>query len=414
MKLIGIGHNMAITYEDIKQANELVKASEIVHTPFLYSRRLSMATQANIHIKYENLQRTNSFKVRGALVKIESLTEAERVAGIVALSAGNHAQAVAYHAQRLGIKATIVMPSTTPFVKIEQTEAFGARVVLEGETLADCQRVTEELIASEGLVLVHPFDDEKVIAGQGTVAIEMLEAIPDLDILVVPIGGGGLISGMAIAAKAIKPDIELIGVEAGLYPTMRNALNGITAEYHGQTLAEGIAVKNVVKRTVELVREHVSSIIVVEEDEIEQAVNQLLLNLKNVAEGAGAVGIAAIMQQPERFKGKNVGILITGGNIDSRMLASILSRELERSSRIINLRLEIPDRPGVLAEITALTGKLSVNILNVSHKRTFLDVPAKGASLDLMLETRDAQHVTEITEAIKGIGYKVTRLESKS
>lgn len=405
---------MTVTFNDIKQANELIKNSTIVRTPFLYSRRLSNETDASVHIKYENLQRTNSFKVRGALNKINSLTQTERDAGIVALSAGNHAQAVAYHAQRLGIAATIVMPATTPFVKIEQTKAYGAKVVLEGETLADCQKVTDELIATEGLTLVHPFDDDKVIAGQGTIAIEMLEDIPNLDVLVVPVGGGGLIAGMAIAAKAIKPDIEIIGVEAGLYPTMRNALNGITAECHGQTLAEGIAVKNVAKRTVDIVREYISSIIVVEEDEIEQAVNQLLLNLKNVAEGAGAVGLAAIMQQPERFKGKNVGIVITGGNIDSRMLASILSRELERSSRIINLRLEIPDRPGVLAEISALTGKLGVNILNVSHKRTFLDVPAKGASLDLMLETRDAKHVTEIIEAIKGIGYKVIRLESKS
>lgn len=405
---------VTVTFEDIKQANELVKNSTIVKTPFLHSRRLSNQTKAKIYIKYENLQRTNSFKARGALVKIESLTAAERKIGIVALSAGNHAQAVAYHAQRLGIAATIVMPATTPFVKIEQTEAFGARVVLDGETLADCQKVTNELIASEGLILVHPFDDDLVIAGQGTIGIEMLEEVPDLDVLVVPIGGGGLISGISIAAKAIKPDIEIIGVEAGLYPTMRNALNGIKVDCHGHTLAEGIAVKNVVSRTVDIVREHVSSIIVVEEDEIEQAVNQLLTTLKNVAEGAGAVGLAAIMQQKERFKGKNVGLVITGGNIDSRMLASILFRELERSSRIINLRIKISDRPGVLAEISALTGELGANILEVIHRRTFLDVPAKGASLDIMLETRDKQHAIGIISAIKSAGYEVVQLASKA
>ncbi len=405
---------MGVTFDDIKHAAKMVEKSALVRTPFLYSRRLSEKAEARIHLKYENLQRTNSFKARGALIKLDSLTEAERKAGIVALSAGNHAQAVAYHAQKMGIAATIVMPSTTPFVKVEQTESYGARVVLEGQTLADCREVTNQLIENEGLTLVHPFDDDRIIAGAGTVGLEMLDDVADLDILVVPIGGGGLISGIAIAAKAINPDIEIIGVEAGLYPTMRNALNGITVDCHGQTLAEGIAVKNVVKRTVDIVREHVSSIIVVEEDEIEQAVNQLLTIIKSVAEGAGAVGLAAIMQQKSRFKGKNIGLVITGGSIDSRILASILFRELERSSRIINLRIEIADQPGVLAEISALTGSMGANILDVSHKRTFLDVPAKGASLDMMLETRDSRHAEKIIIAIRSAGYKVIRLESKA
>ena len=409
-----MGDVMAVTFDDIKQAAKMIDNSTLVRTPFLYSRRLSEPAEARIHLKYENLQRTNSFKARGALIKLDSLTEAERKGGIVALSAGNHAQAVAYHAQRMGITATIVMPATTPFVKIEQTESYGARVVLDGQSLADCQKVTNQLIEEEGLTLVHPFDDDRIIAGAGTVALEMLNDVPDLDILVVPVGGGGLISGMAIAAKAINPDIEIIGVEAGLYPTMRNALNGITVDCHGQTLAEGIAVKNVVKRTVDIVRELVSSIIVVEEDEIEQAVNQLLTIIKSVSEGAGAVGLAAIMQQKSRFKGKNIGLVITGGSIDSRILASILFRELERSSRIINLRIEIADQPGVLAEISALTGNLGANILDVSHRRTFLDVPAKGASLDLMLETRDSRHADRIVEAIRAAGYKVIKLESKA
>ncbi|NRA88645.1 MAG: threonine ammonia-lyase [Rhizobiales bacterium] len=405
---------MTVTFEDIKQAKILVDDSSLVRTPFMFSRRLSSQTGANIYIKYENLQRTNSFKSRGAFVKLVSLTQEERDAGIIALSAGNHAQAVAYHSERMGIKATIVMPTTTPFIKVEQSEAYGARVVLRGETLVECEVATNELMEKERLTLVHPFDDDKVIAGQGTIAIEMLEDVPNLDTIVVPVGGGGLIAGIAVAAKAMKPDIEIIGVEPGIYPTMRNALNGIIVDCHGHTLAEGIAVKNVVKRTVDIVREHVSSIIVVEEDEIEQAVNQLIINLKNVAEGAGAVGLAAVMQQKQRFKDKNVGIVISGGNIDSRILASILFRELERSNRIINLRVEVFDKPGVLAEISTLTGDMGANILDVSHKRSFLDVPAKGALLDLTLETRDAQHASEIITAIKLAGYKVTNLEMKA
>jgi threonine dehydratase len=368
--------------------------------------KLSALTGADVRIKYENLQVTNSFKERGALNKLTALDLAARERGVIAMSAGNHAQAVAYHAMRLAIPATIVMPVTTPFVKVEATEACGAEIVLEGETVAESQVRAEAIARERGLTFVHPYDDPKVIAGQGTIALEMLEEAPDLDLLVFPIGGGGLIAGNAIAARAKKPEIEIIGAEAALYPSFWNALTGEQRPLGGPTLAEGIAVKNVGVLTLPIVRELVAEIILVNEGHLEQAVNAFLTLQKTMAEGAGAAGLAAMLARPERFRGRKVGLVLCGGNIDPRILASVMVRELERDDRIISFRLTIPDRPGVLGVIATRLGQLGANILEVEHRRLFLDVPAKGAKLDVTVEARDAAHGEEIFQALEREGYQ--------
>jgi threonine dehydratase len=372
--------------------------------------RLSALTGAEVFVKYENLQVTNSFKDRGALVKLSALTADERKRGIVAMSAGNHAQAVAYHAARLGIPATIVMPVTTPAVKVAATRSHGAEVVLEGESVADAQVACERLMRERSLTLVHPYDDPLIIAGQGTIALEMLEDVPDLDTLVIPIGGGGLISGNAIAARGIKPNIEIVGAEAALYPSMWNAIAGENREIGGPTLAEGIAVKNVGKLTLPIIRQLVSEIILVDEARLEQSVNAYLTLQKTMAEGAGAAGLAALLTKPKRFAGKRVGLILCGGNIDPRILASIMVRELERENQIVSFRLIIPDRPGMLGQIATRLGELGANILEVEHKRLFLDVPAKGTSLDVTVETRDSRHAAEILSAFSADGYVVQPL----
>ena len=386
-------------------------AGQVVRTPMLAAPRLSALTGAEVFVKYENLQVTNSFKDRGALVKLSSLTEAERNRGIVAMSAGNHAQAVAYHAARLGIPATIVMPVTTPFVKVSATRSHGADVVLHGETIADSQVACEELQSARGLTLVHPYDDVHVIAGQGTIALEMLEDVPDLDMLVIPVGGGGLIAGNAVAARGVNPKIKIIGAEAALYPSMWNALKGEQRPIGGATLAEGIAVKNVGALTLPIVRALVSDIVLVGESHIERAVNIYLTRQKTMAEGAGAAGLAAMLAEPDRFRGKRVGLILCGGNIDPRILASVMVRELERASQIVSFRLTIPDRPGVLGAIATRLGALGANILEVAHKRLFLDVPAKGAKLDVTIETRDAAHAQDIIEALAADGYAPQAIE---
>jgi threonine dehydratase len=321
------------------------------------------------------------------------------------MSAGNHAQAVAYHAARLDIPATIVMPVTTPFVKVEATRAHGAEVVLEGETVEEAFMRAQAIARERGLTLVHPFDDPLVIAGQGTIALEMLEEVPDLDTLVVPIGGGGLISGNAIAARARNAAIDIVGVEAALYPSFWNALSGESRPLGGSTLAEGIAVKNVGVLTLPIVRELVSEIVLVDEAHLERAVNAYLTLQKTMAEGAGAAGLAAMLAKPERFRGRKVGLILCGGNIDPRILASIMVRELEREQRIVAFRLTIPDRPGVLGQIATRLGRLGANILEVEHRRLFLDVPAKGAKLDVTVETRDRAHGQEIFEALAREGF---------
>jgi threonine dehydratase len=399
-----------ITLHDIKAARQTI-AGHVLRTPMLPAPRLSDLTGARVYVKYENLQVTNSFKERGALTKLSSLSAEERKRGVIAMSAGNHAQAVAYHAARLSIPATIVMPEPTPFVKIAATEAHGAAVVLEGETIAEGHARADQLARERGLAWVHPYDDAHVIAGQGTVALEMLEDVAGLEVLIVPIGGGGLISGMAIAAKAVKSDIELIGVECSTFPSMWNALHGANRPIGGPTLAEGIAVKNAGALTLPIVRALVSDIVLVDEAHLERAVNAYMTLQKSMAEGAGAAGLAAMIASPERFHGKTVGLVLTGGNIDPRILASIMVRELEREDRIVSFRLTIPDRPGVLGVIATRLGTLGANILAVDHKRLFLDVPAKGARLDVTMETRDRAHGDVIFAELEADGYAPQRIE---
>jgi threonine dehydratase len=402
---------LTISIKDIEAARGII-AGVVPRTPMLPAPKLSALTGAKVFVKYENLQVTNSFKDRGALVKLSSLSEAERARGVIAMSAGNHAQAVAYHAARLGIPAIIVMPVTTPFVKVAATRSHGAEVVLHGESIADAQSRCEEIQAERGLTLVHPYDDLRIMAGQGTIALEMLEEVPDLDMLVIPIGGGGLIAGNAIAAKAAKPSIEVVGTEAALYPSVWNALKGKTLPIGGPTLAEGIAVKNVGKLTLPIIRELVSDVILANEAQLERAVNAYLTLQKTMAEGAGAAGLAAMLAEPARFRGKRVGLILCGGSIDPRILASIMVRELDRDSRIVSFRLTIPDRPGVLGAIATSLGELGANILEVDHRRLFLDVPAKGAKLDVTIETRDAAHADEIFAAMAANGYQPARIDT--
>jgi len=402
---------MTITLADVEAARQTI-ADRVVRTPMLAAPKLSALTGASVYVKYENLQVTNSFKERGAVNKLASLSAAERARGVIAMSAGNHAQAVAYHAELLGIPATIVMPVTTPFVKVQATRAYGAAVVLDGETIADAQVRAETIARERELCFVHPYDDPLVMAGQGTIALEMLEEASDLDMLVIPIGGGGLISGNAVAARAKKPTIEIIGAEAALYPSFWNALRGDALPLGGPTLAEGIAVKNVGKLALPIVRELVADIVLVDEQNLERAANAYLTLQKTMAEGAGAAGLAAMLAKPERFRGRKVGLILCGGNIDPRVLASIMVRELERDDRIVSFRLTIPDRPGVLGYIATRLGELGVNILEVDHHRLFLDVPAKGAKLDITVETRDRAHVQEILALLEAEGFQPVRIEA--
>ncbi|QGZ33107.1 threonine ammonia-lyase [Stappia indica] len=401
---------MQVSLETITQAARLIQGA-VMRTPCLPAPKLSLLTGADVFVKYENLQVTNAFKERGALVKLSSLSPSERKRGVIAMSAGNHAQAVAYHAARLGIPATIVMPEPTPFVKVAATRGYGARVVLAGEVLADAQAEAERIADEEGLVWVHPYDDPAIISGQGTIALEMLEDQPDLDCLVVPVGGGGLISGMAIAAKAQKPGIEVVGVEAALYPSMLGALRGEAVTCSGATLAEGIAVKNVGRLTLEIVRQTVDDILLVDEATLERAVNAYLTRQKTMAEGAGAAGLAGLLAYPERFKGKRVGLVLCGGNIDPRLLSSIMVRELAREGRLLSIRITTADRPGILGEISTLIGRLGGNILEVSHHRLFLNVPAKGTTLDVTMETHDPEHAARILSALEKAGHSVCPLD---
>lgn len=402
---------MAVTFKDIENARTVL-AGNVVRTPLIRADKLSDITGADIYVKFENLQVTSSFKDRGAYNKMSSLTDAEKALGVIAMSAGNHAQAVAYHAKRLGIPATIVMPETTPSTKVERTRAHGAHVILSGETLAESQVTAEALVKDKGYLLIHPYDDDKVIAGQGTIAIEMLEDQPDLDVMVVPIGGGGIIGGTAIAAKHIKPDLEVLGVEVKLYPSMYHALRGQPAKCGGSTLAEGIAVKNVTERTIAIAKQYVDDVRLVGESDIERAVMAYLTHQKTLAEGAGAAGLAAVFADPGHFRGRKVGLILCGGNIDPRILASIILRELEREHRIVNLRIQIDDRPGVLGRIATLLGQLGANILEVSHRRMFLDVPAKGAELEIMVESRDGPHADEIVARIEAEGFSTRVLDA--
>ncbi len=386
-------------------------AGAIIHTPFIPAPRLSRFTGADVWVKYENLQATASFKERGALVKLLSLNAEERARGVITMSAGNHAQAVAYHAQRLGIASTIVMPRPTPFVKVAATRGFGARVILEGETLADCEQTAHRIIAETGAVLVHPYDDPHIIRGQGTIALEILAGQPRLDALLVPVGGGGLIAGIALAVKALSATTEIIGVETELYPSMRAALRGEHPTIGGETLAEGIAVKNSGALTLEAVRSSVDDMVLVSETAIEQAVALYLMLQKTMAEGAGAAPLAAMLADPGRFRGRKVGLILSGGNIDPRLASSIMVRELARNGQMLAIRIRISDRPGVLAEISRIIGAHGGNILEVFHHRTMLSVPPKGASVDVTMETQDSAHAEEIVTALNTCGFVVERLE---
>ena len=365
---------MTVSFENITAAAAEI-AGAVVRTPTVHSGALSAALGAEIYLKLEVLQRTGSFKDRGALVKLLSLTDKQRKKGVIAISAGNHAQGVAYHAQRLGIPATIVMPEATPFNKITRTEAFGARVLLHGETVNAAEPYALELAKTDSLTLVHPYDDDKIVAGQGTIALEMLADIDDLDVIVVPIGGGGVIAGIATAAKAISPKIEIIGVEAEQYPSMYESLRGLAPTARGNTIAEGIAITTPGSTAREVVGRLVDDILLVSEFAIETAILTMLESSNVLAEGAGAAPLAALMENRDRFQGRKIGLVICGGNIDSRLLASVLMRGLVRTGRIIRLRVTITDRPGALAQVAQLISSIGGDIVEIAHQRLFQDVP---------------------------------------
>ena len=398
--------DIAVTFDDVMRAAEVIEGA-VVRTPCDRSTTLSRDLGAEIWLKFENLQFTSSYKERGALNRLSALTPAERARGVIAMSAGNHAQGVSYHAGRLGIPATIVMPEGTPAVKAENTKRWGAHVILEGKTLEDAARFARAYGAEHGLVFVHPFDDPLVIAGQGTVALEMLAQVPAIDTLIVPVGGGGLIAGMAVAAKTLKPDIEIVGVEAALYPSMYNVIKGTQMPARGDTLAEGIAVADPGSLTAAIIRRLVDDIVLVSETDLERATFALLMIEKTVVEGAGAAGLAAVIADRQRWKGRTLGLPLTGGNIDPRLLASVLTRELAREGRLSRLTIDIPDRPGELSRVSSVVGQAGANIVEVYHQRVFTDLPARGTELNLVIETRDRSHLEGVLAQLEAKGYRV-------
>ena len=396
---------MSVTLQDIQDAARVI-AGQVVRTPCLHSRTLSEITGAEVYLKFENHQFTASFKERGALNKLASLTPDEARGGVIACSAGNHAQGVAYHATRLGIPAVIVMPRYTPYVKVEHTRKHGAEVILEGDDFDCAKDHALALARSRNLALVHPYDDEKIIAGQGTVGLEMLEAWPALDMLVVAIGGGGLISGIATAARALKPSIEVIGVETRRFPSMYHALKGTKAEFEASTIAEGIAVKEPGKLTRRIIARLVAEVLLVDEGDIEQAIVMLLEIEKTVVEGAGAAPLAALLTAPERFRGRKVGLVLGGGNIDPLMLAGIIERGMVRAGRLARINVEISDLPGSLAKVTACIAAQNANIDQVHHQRAFTHLTVQNAELEVVLKTRNREHVREIVTALERAGFK--------
>ena len=395
---------MIIQFDQIKAAAERLKG-HIERTPMRHSRTLSEITGAEVWIKFENLQFTAAYKERGALNKLMQLTPEERLRGVIAASAGNHAQGLAYHGARLGVPVTIVMPRNTPMVKVEHTRAFGAEVVMEGDSYDEAGEVALRLCEERGLTFVHPFNDPEVIVGQATIAVEMFEDVPDLEILPVPIGGGGLIAGVATAAKHLSNQVSVVGVEPAMYPSFTARMRGLTATVGGQTIAEGIAVKQVGDLTYSIARPLIDDVILVEEPYLERAVALYCNVEKTIAEGAGAASLAALLAHPQMFRGKKCGLILTGGNIDTRLLTSVLTRELVRAQRLVSLRLIGDDRPGLLATVSTVIARLGANIIEVAHNRLALDVPAKGAEFDIMIETRDASHTQEIVEALRQAGY---------
>ena len=402
-------HRGMLNRHDIEAAAQRL-VGQVLDTPCVESRTLSQLTGCQVFLKFENLQYTASFKERGACNKLSQLTPEERARGVVAMSAGNHAQGVAYHAQRLGLRAVIVMPRFTPGVKIERTRGFGAEVVLHGDTLDASRAHARELAASEGLVFVHPYDDEAIVAGQGTVALEMLRAQPDLDTLVIAVGGGGLIAGMATAARAIKPGIRIIGVQAERFPAMVNAIKGTHLPQGSSTIAEGIAVGTPGDITTAIVRDKVDDLVLVDEGDIEQAIVMLLEIEKTLVEGAGAAGLAAVLKYPELFAGQKVGLVLCGGNIDPLLLASIIERGMVRAGRLARVQVNARDVPGNLARITAIVADAGANIDEVHHQRAFTLLAAQNVAIELVLQTRGREHITQVIERLREADFEATLL----
>jgi len=400
----------ALTIDDVRAAAVRIEGA-VVKTPMMRSITLSQITGADIWLKFENLQFTAAYKERGALNALLQLDEEQRARGVIAASAGNHSQGLSYHGTRLGVPVTIVMPRTTPTVKVMQTESVGGNVVLEGETFDEAYAHARELEKERGLTFVHPFDDPRVAAGAGTVALEMLEENADLDCIVTPIGGGGLISGMATVAKATNPDIEVIGVQAGLFPSMFSAFKNEPRECGGDTLAEGIAVKQPGAFTRQVIAERVDDIMLVDEPALEKAVSLLLQIEKTVVEGAGAAGLAAVLSNPDRFAGKSIGLVLCGGNIDTRLLANVLLRDLARQGRLARLRVTLQDRPGALFKVMRLFDEHNVNIIEIYHQRIFTSLPAKGLITDIECEARDAAQVERLVAALRMARYTVQVVE---
>ncbi|WP_213742520.1 threonine ammonia-lyase [Bradyrhizobium sp. dw_411] len=389
------------------EAAASVLAGSVRQTSFDRSRTLSDILGADIWLKFENLQFTATFKERGALNRLSALSVDERRRGVIAVSAGNHAQGVAYHAARLSIPATIFVPLGTPTVKIENTRRHGAQVIEGGATLEEATLLAADHGREKQLTFIHPYDDPLIIAGQGTIALEMLASVPGLDVLLVPIGGGGLISGIAVAAKTIKPDIEVIGVQAALYPSMYNLIKAQQLPVRGDTLAEGIAVKAPGRITAEIIRALVDDIVLVTEQQIEQALSLLITIEKTVTEGAGAAGLAAVLANEARFKGRAIGLVLSGGNIDTRLLAGVLTRQLAKEGRLSQLRFDIADRPGQLATVVEILSHCGANIVEVSHQRIFTDLPAKGVSLEVVIETRDRSHLEATIASLRAANVVV-------
>jgi len=401
---------LPVTVDDILAARARI-AGQVVRTPTLASKTLSDMLGAKVYLKFENLQFTAAYKERGALNRLLQLDDAAKARGVIAASAGNHAQGLAYHGARLGVPVTIVMPRTTPTVKVTQTEGHGATVVLHGEKFDDAYAHARELETERGLTFVHPFDEPDIIAGQGTIALEMLEDAPDIDTLVIPIGGGGLISGMGTAARAMKPDMRIIAVQAELYPSMYDHIKGANLPCDGDTLAEGIAVKYPGVLTRRFVERLADDIVLVSERSLEQAVSLLLQIEKTVVEGAGAAGLAAMLSYRELFEGRTVGLVLTGGNVDTRLLANVLLRDLARSGRLARLRIQLQDRPGALFHVARIFDQEAVNILELAHQRIFTNLPVKGLSLDVECETRDEAHLARLIAALQEVGYEVAPIE---
>ena len=397
---------MAVTFDDILKAREVIRNATIM-TPTVKAARLSLHMGINLYLKLENLQHTCAFKARGALNKLLTLTDEQRVRGVIACSAGNHAQGVAYHATRLDIPSIIVMPNLTPFNKIKKTEDFGAKVILYGNSFDESVGETMRMAQEKGMTFIHPFDDEAVVAGQGTLGLEMLEQRPDLDVVVVPIGGGGLIAGVATAVKGIKPEIEVFGAQCEAYDAVKARREGRNFQGGGATLAEGIAVKEPSENNIKIIDRLVSRIDSASEYEIEAAIFDLLSDEKLVAEGAAGAGLAVIQKNIDYFKGKKVGLVLCGGNIDSRMLSTLILRGLVRDGRIARLRFEIDDTPGQLSDISRIIGEARANVIEVIHQRMMQAVSLKRAELDVVIEARDAQHVEEIVKTLESKGFKV-------